>query len=156
MCAFSFKSSLCFWGMKKKENQCEELHWSTKNTKGNSKCFAQSILLTNTQNALTVFKMKKCKSFYFEEARPSENLIIRPYPIDGDPGNVCVLGPKRSGVISIFVHQKHSFRSRKTAQDLFPGSIVSVGLEALKTLNMTMLAITEQDVHQDSERCLMN
>lgn len=102
--------------------------------------------------------MKKCKSFYFyfEDARPSENLIIRPYPIEGDPGNVCVLGPKRSGVISIFVHQKHSFRSRKTAQDIFPGSIVSVGLEALKTLNMTMLAITEQDVHQDSERGLMN
>lgn len=94
--------------------------------------------------------------FYFEDARPSENLIIRPYPIDGEPGNVCVLGLKRSGVISIFVHQKHSFRSRKTAQDIFPGSIVSVGLEALKTLNMSMLAITEQDVHRDSERRLMN
>lgn len=144
--------------MKKKRKSTVKNYTEALKTQGNSKCFAQSILPTHTQNALTVFKMKKCKSFYFyfEDARPSENLTIRPYPIEGDPGNVCVLGPKRSGVISIFVHQKHSFISSKTAQDLVPGSIVSVGLEALKTLNMTMLAITEQDVHQDSERCLMN
>lgn len=111
-----------------------------------------------SKNALTVFKMKKVQVvlFYFEDACPSENLIIRPYPIDGDPGNVCVFGPKRSGVISIFVHQSYSFRSMNTAQDSFPGYIVREGLEALKTLNMTMLAIIEQDFHQDSERCLMH
>lgn len=67
-----------------------------------------------------------------------------------------MLGLKRSGVISIFVHQSNSFRSINTAQDIFPGCIVREGLEALKTLNMTMLAIIEQDFHQDSERCLMH